>query len=120
MSENDASLKIVRGVAALNIGTHYANFFDCTTSEGTSSVLRWSKKFYGRQRFPVTNETYFFMSRFYSTIRMNFAPPNAPVAGYGDVGDYECRNTVTGESITIDITHGTRNDSMYIRDTLHT
>ena len=120
VSENDATLKIVRGVAALNIGSPFASFFDCTTSEGTSSVLRWSRELYGSLRFPVTTERYYFMGRLYSTIRMNFAPPNAPVAGYGDVGDYTCTNTATGESISIDITQGTRNDSMYIRDTLHT
>ena len=119
MFDGDVTLKIVRGVAALNIGSPFSSFFDCTTTAGISSGLTWVKKL-GMQRFPVTTESIYYMGMFYSTIRMNFAPPNAPVAGYGDVGDYECRNTATGESITIDITHGTRNDSMYIRDTLHT
>ena len=59
------------------------------------------------------------MSRYYYSTRMNFSPPNAPVAGYDDAGHYECRNTVTGESVSIYIAPGTRNDSMYIRDTLH-
>ena len=97
----------------LSIGSEYSYFFDCATKESTPSDLVWEKN-EGTQRFPVTTENYTHEGVPFSTHRMNFAPNNAPAAGYSDVGVYTCRDTVTGETLSINITGGIiiRNDSM--------
>ena len=98
----------------LNLGNDANNSFDCTTTEGTPNDLTWTKND-GSLRFPTTTENYTFMGMQFSSLRMDFAPEDAPFAGYNDVGGYTCTNTVSGEFLSINITAGiyTRANSMY-------
>ena len=106
VSQNDAIISEVRGETVLSIGSNFRYFFDCATKEGTVSDLVWEKN-EGTQRFPVTTENYNYEGVPFSTLRMNFAPRNAPIAGFNDVGVYTCRNTVTGNMLSINIFGGT-------------
>ena len=85
----------------LNIGSGVNHFFDCATTEGTTSDLTWEKN-EGIQRFPITTENYNYEGEPISTLRMDFYN-----AGFSDVGDYTCMNTVSGEILSINITGGT-------------
>ena len=89
----------------LNLGNDANNSFDCTTTEGTPNDLTWTKND-GSLRFPTTTENYTFMGMQFSSLRMDFAPEDAPFAGYNDVGGYTCTNTVSGEFLSINITAG--------------
>ena len=97
----------------LSIGSEYRYFFDCATKESTPNDLVWEKN-EGTLRFPVTTENYTNEGVPFSTRRMDLAPNNGTAAGFSDVGVYTCRDTVTGETLSINITGGIiiRNDSM--------
>ena len=114
VSQNDVSFSVVRGVTVLNLGSGVSHFFDCTTTEGTPNNLTWTKN-EGSLRFSTTTENYSNMGMQFSSLRMDFAPEDAPFAGYNDVGGYTCTNTVSGEFLSINITGGTRANGPYAK-----
>lgn len=82
----------VQGVAALNIRSQSSHFFECDTSEGIPQHLQWESK--GRS-FPTE----------ITTDRMNLRLDLADVTNE-DSGVYTCVNTITNESLSINITGG--------------
>lgn len=90
----------IEGVVALDLAETVTNhFFDCVTSEGGPSDLVWEKE-NGSNRFPS--------QIFNNQLRLNLAPDdNIPRADYLDLGVYTCRSTVTGETVSLNVTGGT-------------
>lgn len=86
------------GVAALSLsGPQVINhFFDCENIEGNASDLYWEKRS-GTNRFPsaiVGNR-----------LRLDMAPGSGAVF-YSDLDVYTCRDSVTGQSVSIDMQGG--------------
>ena len=104
----------VEGVAVLNLGgtAMVSHFFDCHTSQGSPSDLRWSKE-EGMLRFPtgVVGSFEYPDGQFGSALRMDLAPiieGVAKPAGPADVGVYICTDTSVDPplSASINITGG--------------
>lgn len=88
----------VVGVAALDLGTaDQFHYFDCETTAGTFRDLLWERESV-TIRFPAFD--------FNGRLRLNMAPDNEEPVGYSDLDIYTCRNTVTSERISINITGG--------------
>ena len=99
----------VEGVAVLNLGgtASISHFFDCHTSQGSPSNLRWTME-EGTQRFPTQVFGPFqFNGEARTVLRMDLAPPSRPV-GHADTGTYICTDIASNpiQSVSINITGG--------------
>lgn len=88
----------VEGVAALDlvgVGTMVNHFFDCESNHNPA-MLVWEKES-GQNRFPtVTND---------DVLRLDMSPVGAPV-DFPDLDIYTCRDILTGEAASINVTEG--------------
>lgn len=71
--------------------------FDCQSDEGSVSDLLW-QRLDGINRFPTYPVG--------SQLRLDMAPENESQANSSDLGVYVCRNTLTRESMSLNITGG--------------
>ena len=72
--------------------------FDCNTTTGSVDNLHWEREDGNQSRFPQYN----FMNRW----RLDMAPGSDSPVDNVDTGIYICRDNVTGESVSINITGG--------------
>ena len=95
-------LRHVEGVATLGLGGAGVvfHFFDCNSTTGSNDVnnLMWEKD-NGPLRFEVTT--------FHTSKRLDFSKPtDGGALDYPDAGVYTCRDVVTMESISLNISGG--------------
>ena len=72
--------------------------FDCNTTTGSVDDLHWEREDGNQSRFPQYN----FMNRW----RLDMAPGSDSPVDNADTGIYICRDNVTGDSVSINITGG--------------
>ena len=110
---NRVTINEVEGVAVLNLGgtAMTSHFFDCHTSQGSPSDLRWTKE-EGTLRFPmeVVGPFEYPDGQLRRVLRMDLAPTQggAIPAGHADAGVYICTDTSVDppQSVSINITGG--------------
>lgn len=94
-------------MAVLNLGrgnVTVGHFFDCHMEGGTPKNLVWSRA-NSFQRFPTMTTNLVVDGLVLPTLRLNMSSRNGAVR-HTDVGIYACTNTLTGESVSVNITAG--------------
>ncbi len=88
----------IEGVAALDLGgtTQINQYFDCISTNGVTNLV-WERDG-GAVRFPSQVRD--------NELRLNMAPDNADPVDYPDLDVYTCRDTVTGDRKSINVTGG--------------
>ena len=91
----------VQGVATLALGGNpVSQFFDCNSTTGSNAIanLVWEKEG-GNIRFAIQERS--------KRKRLDLVQSNGgPLLNYDDEGIYTCRDIVTGESVSLNVTGG--------------